>query len=226
MERLCAANIDLTQTISQLIDSSTSDENANYSYVLNCLLTAARQQTAAKGKTGHCHQSAIKDFACYIFMLGGRLCYETLYMNLPLPSPTTIGRYLHDNGPEVIEGVMRCSQLKKFLEDRQLPMTVWVSEDGTRFTSRLQYDPGTNQIVGLLLPIDKNGMPVAKSFLATSAKAMNEQSDVHSEFSLNIILAFFEFFKFLHNNGPASLLARTAILSSTIWKINLFPRML
>lgn len=175
MELLCAANKDLKHTISQLYaSSSSSDESTNYSYVLNCLFTAARQQNAAKGKTGHRHQSTIKDFACYIFMLGGRLCYETLYMNLPLPSPTTVGRYLHDYGPQIVEGVMRCSQLKKYLEDRLLPMTVWVSEDGTRITGRLQYDPGTNQIVGLLLPIDKNGMPVVKSFLATGAKTMND----------------------------------------------------
>lgn len=41
-------------------------------------------------------------------------------------------------------------------------MSVWISEDGTRITGRLQYDPGSNQIVGLLLPLDENGLPKEK----------------------------------------------------------------
>lgn len=107
-------------------------------------------------------------------MLGGRLCYETIYMNLPVPSPTSVCRYIYDNGPKIVEGAVRCSQLKKYLTDRSLPMTVWISEDGTRITGRLQYDPGTNQIVGLVLPVDSNGMPKSKVFLATSAGKMEE----------------------------------------------------
>lgn len=107
-------------------------------------------------------------------MLGGRLNYETLYSNLPLPSPTSVGRYLYDNGPNIVEGVMRVSQLKKYLQDRNLPLTVFACEDGTRLTGRLQFDPATNQIVGLVLPLDEHGVPKTNSFLATSVKAMQD----------------------------------------------------
>lgn len=93
-------------------------------------------------------------------------------MNLPLPSPTSIGRYLHDNRPPFIEGEMLVAQVKKYLEERNLPMVVWVSEDATRITGRLQYDPGSNQIVGLVLPLDENGIPKKYSFLASSAGAI------------------------------------------------------
>lgn len=33
-------------------------------------------------------------------------------------------------------------------------MTVWLSEDLTCISNKVQYDPSTNQIVGLLLPLD------------------------------------------------------------------------
>lgn len=41
-------------------------------------------------------------------MLGGRLLYETLYKNLPLPSPTSVSRYLQENGQKMVEGELRC----------------------------------------------------------------------------------------------------------------------
>lgn len=171
---LCAANKELSIIISELLleKSSKSSENENHSFVLNCLVKAAAQQSLTDKKSGYRHENPMKDLACYIFMLGGRLNYETLYLNLPLPSPTSVGRYLHDNGPQIVEGVMRCHQLKKYLHDRNLPATVWISEDGTRITGRLQYDPGTNQIVGLVLPLNEHGVPKSNSFLATSVNAM------------------------------------------------------
>lgn len=228
MEILCAANNDLSNTISLLLNDSRNDstENENYSFVLNCLIKAATQQNASKGKTGHRHENSMKDFACYIFMLGGRLLYETIYMNLPLPSPTSVGRYLHDNGPEIIEGVMRCSQLKKYLEERNLPMVVWVSEDGTRITGRLQYDPGTNQIVGLLLPLDENGMPKSKSFMATNASAMNKHVN-NNQVTATVSFLPAQCLDFILKNmfvksgircyGSAPFFARTTILSTVIW---------
>lgn len=178
---LCAANKDLKETIALLLNdnpiASNSSNDENYSFVLKSLFRSAAQQHSAKHKSRYRYANSMKDFAAYIFMLGGRLCYETLHKNIPIPSPTSVGRYLHDNGPEMIEGVLRCSQLKQYLTDRNLPMTVWVSEDGTRITGRLQYDPGTNQIVGLVLPLESNGMPKSKTFLATSPRTMQEHVD-------------------------------------------------
>lgn len=153
---------ELTKTISQLLDTpNDKNEDANYYYVLNCLITAAKNQHAAKEKTGHRHQTAIKDFACYLHMLSGRLCYETLYVNLPIPSPTTISRYLHDKGPHVMEGVMRCSQLKKY----------WMEQG-------LLAD--CNMILALIkslaccFHLTRMECRLQNFFLSTSAKTMNE----------------------------------------------------
>lgn len=49
------------------------------------------------------------------------------------------------------------------------PKTVWLSEDGTGIVSRIQYDPHTNQLVGLLLPINSTtGMPIPYTFRANT----------------------------------------------------------
>lgn len=56
---------------------------------------------------------------------------------------------------------MRCKELKKYLESLKLPMYVWLSEDATRITSKIEFDPKTNQMVGIVLPMEEcNGMPI------------------------------------------------------------------
>lgn len=114
-------------------------------------------------------------FASYIFMLSGPLAYETLNANLPLsiPSISTVRRFIADKGPHVVEGQMRDDELEKYLRDRNLPMKVSLSEDGTRITAKVEakvaYDPATNQLVGFALPLDEYGMPIKFSFPARSA---------------------------------------------------------
>ncbi|KAJ6649759.1 hypothetical protein Bhyg_04999 [Pseudolycoriella hygida] len=126
IDKLCAVNKELTEAISHLLDDKPEIE-LSHSAVLNCLVRASTRQKSVKGKTGQRHETSMKDFASYIFMLGGRLCYEILYKNIPLPSPTSIARNIHDTGSQIIEGVLRTNELKKYLEDRT--MTVWISED-------------------------------------------------------------------------------------------------
>lgn len=63
--------------------------------------------------------------------------------------------------------------LKKFLISRDLPFTIWLSEDATRIVSRIQYDVATNQLVGSVLPMNaENAIPICWSFIATSAEEM------------------------------------------------------
>lgn len=52
---------------------------------------------------------------------------------------------------------------------------VWLSEDATAIVAKVKYDPITNQMIGLLLPLDqKNGCPIPFSFLATDADTMEK----------------------------------------------------
>ncbi|KAK3908792.1 Cell adhesion molecule 2 [Frankliniella fusca] len=70
------------------------------------------------------------------------------------------------------EGEFRIQELKEFLIKRNLPLEVFISEDATKITGRITYHPGTNQLVGFVLPRDENGLTIVGSFPATSARVM------------------------------------------------------
>lgn len=72
---------------------------------------------------------------------------------------------------KIVEGTLRCTELKEYLLNLGAENIVWLCEDATGINSKMEYDPKTNQIVGLVLPIDKqSGMPISNSFLAKSVE--------------------------------------------------------
>lgn len=95
-------------------------------------------------------------------------------MPLCLPSPSSVNRYLKDYGPTITEGSLRCQELVTFLNEKNAPLVVWLSEDATKITPKIQYDPNTNQLVGFVLLFDKHGMPKTNSFNARNAKEIEE----------------------------------------------------
>lgn len=72
------------------------------------------------------------------------------------------------------EGEFCFAELKTYLQERSLPMAVWISEDGTRITGRIQYNSRFNQVVGFVLPFDNNGLPIVGTFAATSSGKIRE----------------------------------------------------
>jgi len=65
--------------------------------------------------------------------------------------------------------------LKSFLRDFDQPFDVIISEDATRITNRIEFDPKTNELVGLLAPINPNtGMPTENFFKATKPSKILE----------------------------------------------------
>lgn len=55
-----------------------------------------------------------------------------------------------------IEGEFRIKQLKDFLILHNLPLVVFLGEDATKVTGRIQYHSRSNQGVGFTLPFDKD----------------------------------------------------------------------
>lgn len=109
-------------------------------------------------------------------MIGGPLSYETWHANMPLclPSPSIVNKFLADYGPRIIEGQLRTEELVQYLQVRKLPLRVSISEDATRITPKICYDPKTNQLVGFALPLDQNGMPKSYSFKARNVKEIQD----------------------------------------------------
>lgn len=69
-------------------------------------------------------------------------------------------RCINTNKTHVVEGQMRCKELCEYLDNLKAVKKVWISEDGTAITARISYDPKTNQLVGIVLPLNSNGCPV------------------------------------------------------------------
>lgn len=69
-------------------------------------------------------------------------------------------RCINKQKTHVIEGQLRCKELASFLDCHKTKKIVWLSEDATALISRINYDPVTNQIVGIILPTDNNGCPI------------------------------------------------------------------
>ncbi|KAF5301715.1 hypothetical protein FQA39_LY10646 [Lamprigera yunnana] len=95
-------------------------------------------------------ENSIKKFSVYLFYTGGRLLYETLHANLNgvLPSITALYRFTAHHGFKITEGEINFRGLSNFLNERGLPRTVWMSEDATRTTGKIQYDSATNSSDG------------------------------------------------------------------------------
>lgn len=78
-----------------------------------------------------------------------------------------IERYISQNKPKITEGQLRCQELNAYLDGLALHKCVWLSEDATGIVAKVEFDPKTNQMVGLVLPINPTtGMPEAFTFLA------------------------------------------------------------
>lgn len=134
------------------------------------------ERNGVRKKQGYRHDEITKIFAAFLKMMSGLLAYETLHANFPLslPSVSTVNRFIADNGPQIIEGVMRDEELLHYLKTRNLPLAVSLSEDATRITGKISYDPSTNQSIGFALPLDSNGMPIQLSFPARNANEIQK----------------------------------------------------
>lgn len=80
------------------------------------------------------------------------------------------------------------NQLKTFLVERNLPLCVWVSEDGTRITGKIEFDSSSNKLIGFVLPL-VDGCPKPDTFMATSAqKIMNHfETSIKSDYAYVIM---------------------------------------
>lgn len=172
-QKLLAENVALKELLDNYITSSRSNtaNNSKSIQFLNDLISSAEENTG-KHVNGYRYKVELKKFASYIFIMGSKNVYETLEKNLPgsLPSTTTIGRSLKKYSKPVKEGDFRFQELKKYLQDRSLPSKVWISEDGTRITGKIQYDSLNDQISGFVPPFNHRGIPIVGSFPAETAE--------------------------------------------------------
>lgn len=84
-------------------------------------------------------------------------------------------QYISQSKSTVIEGDFRAEGLLRHIEKVNAPRKVWISEDATGIVSRVEFDPSTNQVVGLVLPTNHtSGMPIPFTFMARSAESIEQ----------------------------------------------------
>lgn len=168
-------------------DESKSLPQSRTHYFLNSLIDTANTNYS-RSKAGYRYNENIRQFSTYLRMLAGPLAYRTLHKNLELalPSFSATNRYIRKTHTPVHEGELRSKYLLKYLEDRNLPMIVSLSEDATRIDGRVQYNALNNELTGFVLPLDEEtGLPIPSSYKARCA------SEILLHFSKNIPIAQF-----------------------------------
>lgn len=81
--------------------------------------------------------------------------------------------HINNKKPRVIEGEIRSKELSKYLEEHNAPKIVWLSEDASGIVEKVCYDSATNQLVGLVLPLNsETGNPIPFSFTPRTEKEM------------------------------------------------------
>lgn len=115
----------------------------------------------------------MKDVALYLYILSGPQAYEIWRQNLALPSISTVRRKLGKEEP-VREGDIRAEAAKEFLITQDEPLFVFIAEDDTKTTPGVNYNVNDDTVIGLELPLDKNGVPIKSFFKFTSISAVQE----------------------------------------------------
>lgn len=136
-----------------------------------CHLLSQSLRKAKSGNRLYRYDRYMKEVGLYLFILAGPLAYETLQKNLPLPSIATVKRLLGAEN-KMREGELQVDAIKKQIDKLGLPPFIWAAEDDTRMQTRLRYNIEDDTIVGLELPLDNNGVPIASFFKFTSISAV------------------------------------------------------
>lgn len=99
--------------------------------------------------------------------------------------------YVNEKKSKIIEGKLRCVELLNYLEKIKSARYVWLSEDASGLVSKVEYDPKTNLLTGLVLPLtSQSGMPKKFAYPASSPAAIKKIMETEKKStSVYIIMA-------------------------------------
>lgn len=174
MDILLQENVELKQRLARSMAAiqPPTETNTKFSYFLNLLIETATNN-ANKLPNAWRFGDILKEIGLYMFSIGNLQMYQFLSANLPFPSISTVRLQIYRNDV-IVEGKFRIKELKSYLAKRKYPFFVQCSEDATVVVKRIQYHAPSNQIVGCVLPLDQNGLPISESYPASSAKVISD----------------------------------------------------
>ncbi|CAF1142258.1 unnamed protein product, partial [Rotaria magnacalcarata] len=122
----------------------------------------------AKSSNNFRYSNSIKNFALALFILGGKLTYEFIRLNLPgsLPHLSLLNSLISSSDSRISEGEFRFDQLQKHFDSLNVHYA-FGSEDCTGIVKRIKYDSTTNAFTGFPSLLDR-GVPI-KSYYQTDS---------------------------------------------------------
>ena len=151
-------------------------EKSQFSTSLFQQLLANADDNLKRNPSQRRHNEIIKKFCVSVLFMAGPSAYELLHKNIPLalPSLSTVKREIHKSFSGISEGCFQFDQLLDHLNAYSAAHVICISEDATRVVSRVEYDPNSDRLVGFVLPVDKNCIPIQDAFCATSFEQIEE----------------------------------------------------
>ena len=114
------------------------------------------------------YSDSIKNFAVSLYILGGKLTYEFIRMNLPgsLPNWSTLNAIISSSNSNISEGEFRFDQLQKHYKNFNIQYA-FGSEDTTGIIKQIKYDSITNTFHGFPMPLI-HGIPIKEYYQTDS----------------------------------------------------------
>ncbi|CAF3976036.1 unnamed protein product, partial [Rotaria magnacalcarata] len=114
------------------------------------------------------YSDTIKNFALSLYILGGKLTYEFIRLNLPgsLPSLTMLNTLISNSNSKISEAEFRFDQLQQHFDDLNFQYA-FGSEDATSIIKKIKYDSTTNTFNGFPTPLDR-GVPIKEYYQTDS----------------------------------------------------------
>ena len=126
----------------------------------------------SKSKNLYRYNASVQRFAIALYVLGGKIAYEFVRINLPgaLPNLVTLKTYISNSDSKFVEGEFRFNSLDNYLNSIDTKY-VFGSEDCTGVIRKIKYDKDTNTFIGFSSPLS-NGLPILKKFQTDSMEQL------------------------------------------------------
>ncbi|CAF4380457.1 unnamed protein product [Rotaria magnacalcarata] len=122
-----------------------------------------------KEDRGYRYDSIVRQFASALYILGGRTAYEFVRINVSafLPSIQSIQSSTASSENYLTEGHFDFNRVGDYFNSKKTTLA-FCAEDCTATVSKIVYDTQTDTFIGFPLPLDQNGLPIAKLYSTDS----------------------------------------------------------
>ncbi|CAF1168333.1 unnamed protein product [Rotaria sp. Silwood1] len=150
----------------QRVDNENEGDQNNNTFLKHFIDTITDNLT--KSSNNFRYSDSVKNFALSLYILGGKLTYEFIRLNLPgsLPHLSLLNSLISSSDSRISEGEFRFDQIQKHF-DRLNVKYAFGSEDCTGIVKRIKYDSITDTFTGFPSLLDR-GVPI-KSYYQTDS---------------------------------------------------------